>query len=233
MLEDACESLGSKYYNKKIGSFGLASTFSFYFGHHISTIEGGMVSTDDEDLYYSLIMMRSHGWDRDLPKNVIENLRLKYGVTDFKGLYTFYQPGFNLRSTDLQAFIGIKQMDKLDSYVNKRHNNFNSYQEKLKNYNEIEFLSDENHFISNMAYPFVNTNRDVIVDELIKNNIEVRPLIAGDMSTQPMFTERYGEIELPICDYIENFGFYLPNHPNLSSEDINLISDIIIKNSIK
>jgi len=107
LVEDTCESLGSEYDGKKLGSIGDVSTFSFYFGHHISTIEGGMVSTDDEDLYHILLSIRSHGWDRDLPEEKQTALREKYGIDDFRSLYTFYYPGFNLRSTDLQAFIGI------------------------------------------------------------------------------------------------------------------------------
>ena len=231
LIEDACESLGSEYFQQKIGSFGLMSTFSFYFGHHISTIEGGMIATDDDEIYDLLLAMRSHGWDRDLPLTTAKKLQKQYQVSDFKTLYTFYYPGFNLRSTDLQAFIGIKQLDKLDLFVKIRNENFKLYQHKLKNYNRINFIDDNNHFISNMAYPIINENRDIIVEKLKQNNIEIRPLIAGDMSIQPMFTDRYDSVKLPVCDYIEKYGFYLPNHPNLTQENITLISDIIISNS--
>ena len=107
ILEDTCESVGSKFQEKKLGSFGLMSSFSFYYGHHMSTIEGGMVSTNDDEFYEILLSIRSHGWDRDLPETKKILLRKKYKVDDFKALYTFYNPGFNLRSTDLQAFLGI------------------------------------------------------------------------------------------------------------------------------
>ena len=110
LIEDTCESMGSEYNNKKLGTFGDLSTFSFYFGHHMSTIEGGMISTDDEDLYHILLSIRSHGWDRDLPKSKQIELRKKYNISDFRSLYTFYYPGFNLRATDLQAFIGLQQL---------------------------------------------------------------------------------------------------------------------------
>ena len=111
LIEDTCESIGSKYQNKNLGTFGILSTFSFYFGHHMSTIEGGMISTDDEDLYHLLLSIRSHGWDRDLPLLKQNELRKKYDINDFRALYTFYYPGFNLRCTDLQAFIGLRQIN--------------------------------------------------------------------------------------------------------------------------
>ena len=124
LLEDVCESMGSKYNNKYLGSFGFASFFSMYFGHHLSTIEGGFINTNDEDFYHMLLMMRSHGWDRDLPKWKQDELRKEYNCNKFDALYNFYVPGFNLRATDLQAFIGLRAIDKLDSYVVKRTNNF-------------------------------------------------------------------------------------------------------------
>ncbi len=117
LVEDTCESIGSKYNDKMVGTFGKMSTFSFYFGHHISTIEGGMISTNDEELYHILLSVRSHGWDRDLPKETQIKLREKYNINNFRALYTFYYPGFNLRSTDLQAFLGLGQLKKIDQIV--------------------------------------------------------------------------------------------------------------------
>ena len=127
LIEDTCESIGSKYKNKLLGTFGDLSTFSFYFGHHMSTIEGGMISTNNEELYHILLSIRSHGWDRDLPYEKQKTLRNKYGVDDFKSLYTFYYPGFNLRSTDLNAFLGISQLKKIDEITKVRETNFNFY----------------------------------------------------------------------------------------------------------
>jgi len=106
LLEDTCESMGSKSKDKKLGTFGLMSSFSTYFGHHISTIEGGLVSTNDKELYEVLKSIRSHGWDRDASTEYSKELREKWNISDFDALYTFYHSGFNLRSTDLQAFIG-------------------------------------------------------------------------------------------------------------------------------
>ena len=158
LLEDVCESMGSKYEGEYLGSFGYASFFSMYFGHHLSTIEGGFINTDDEDFYYSLLMMRSHGWDRDLPKEIQEKLRKENDISEFDSLYTFYLPGFNLRSTDLQAFIGIRAIDKLDDYTEKRNKNFQLYKSSI-DFNQLNITDRPTDFISNFAYPIVNKNR--------------------------------------------------------------------------
>jgi len=226
LLEDVCESMGSKHDNKYLGSFGFASFFSMYFGHHLSTIEGGFINTNDEDFYYALLMMRSHGWDRDLPKDIQEKLRTENNVNEFDSLYTFYLPGFNLRATDLQAFIGLKAIDKLDEYTKKRNNNFKLYKSLINN-NQLTIKDKKTDFISNFAYPVVNKNRVNIIENLIKNNIEVRPLIAGDMSKKPMWIKNYGEIKLPNCILVNEYGFYIPNHQDLTSEQIEFISNIV------
>ena len=229
LFEDVCESMGSKYKGKFLGSFGLASFFSMYFGHHLSTIEGGFINTNDEDFYHLLLMMRSHGWDRDLPLEKQKSLREKYLVDDFTSLYNFYVPGFNLRATDLQAFIGLRAVDKLDKYCLIRNENFKTYLNSIK-VNELNLKINNNNFISNFAFPIVNQNREKIVNELIKNNIEVRPLIAGNMSNKPMWYEKYGKINLKNCELIDKFGFYIPNHQDLTIDEIQKISKIINEN---
>jgi CDP-6-deoxy-D-xylo-4-hexulose-3-dehydrase len=171
-------------------------------------------------------MMRSHGWDRDLPTEKQEELRLKYGVSEFDSLYNFYVPGFNLRSTDLQAFIGIRAIDKLDKYSTLRNSNFKRYNE-LINVNELNLLQNEGDFVSNFALPIVSKNKKKIVDRLTSEGVEVRPLIAGDMSKKPMWYEIYGKVSLPNCERINEFGFYIPNHQDLSEDQIKLITDII------
>jgi len=226
LFEDVCESMGSKYQGKYLGSFGFASFFSMYFGHHLSTIEGGFINTNDEDFYHLLLMMRSHGWDRDLPKEKQEELRKKYKVSDFDSLYNFYVPGFNLRSTDLQAFIGLRSINKLDKYSKIRNLNFKTYNEFITK-NELLLNEREGDFISNFALPVVSKNKKEIINKLISNGIEVRPLIAGDMSKKPMWYEKFGKPSLPNCEKINEYGFYIPNHQDLTSEQIKFISKII------
>jgi CDP-6-deoxy-D-xylo-4-hexulose-3-dehydrase len=228
LLEDVCESMGSKYNNKYLGTFGLASFFSLYFGHHLSTIEGGFINTDDEELYHMLLMMRSHGWDRDLPDWKQKELRLKYNTSNFESLYNFYVPGFNLRATDLQAFIGLRAIDKLDDYSYKRNKNFFTYKNSISN--ELDISVNDNDFISSFAMPVLSKNRQKIVEELTSNNIEVRPLIAGNIANKPVWYEKYGFIDLPNANLIDKFGFYLPNHQDLKVDDINKIIEIVNKN---
>lgn len=228
LLEDICESMGSKYQGKYLGSFGFASVFSMYFGHHLSTIEGGFINTDDEEFYHALLMMRSHGWDRDLPEWKQKELRDKYNVTKFDALYNFYAAGLNVRSTDLQAFIGIRVIDRLDAYSKKRNENFLFYTQNLLGYSKANIRINQSDFISNFAYPIIHPKRDEIVKELQNNNIEVRPLIAGNIGNKPFWYEKYGKsTNLPNCDLIDKEGFYLPNHQDLTYDDIKKIIKIL------
>jgi CDP-6-deoxy-D-xylo-4-hexulose-3-dehydrase len=226
LLEDVCESMGSKYQNKYLGSFGFASFYSMYFGHHLSTIEGGFINTDDEGFYHQLLMMRSHGWDRDLPEKVQKEIRESYGCSDFEGLYNFYLPGMNVRSTDLQAFIGLRAIDKLDDYSSKRRENFKYYIDNLKS-NILNLKEKENDYVSSFAIPIVNKMRDYIVRDLMDNDIEVRPLIAGNMANKPMW--KGSKENLENCELLDKKGFYIPNHQDLSKKDMDKIINIINK----
>ena len=226
LLEDTCESMGCEYKGKKLGTFGEMSSFSTFFGHHISTIEGGFVSTDDFQLYELLLSLRSHGWDRDLSKDTQKKLQKEWNISEFDAMYTFYYPGYNLRSTDLQAFIGLGQINKLDNWGKKRHMNFSIYQKLIKN-NYWKPKPQSNSFVSNFAYPVIHPNRNKIVEELRKNNIEVRPMICGSMGTQPFYVKKYDELKLPNVSIVDEYGFYIPNHPNLKNDEMELISNII------
>ena len=226
LLEDTCESMGSKYNDKYLGSFGYANFFSMYFGHHLSTIEGGFITTDDEDFYHMLIMMRSHGWDRDLPPWKQDELRVKYNVSGFDSLYTFYVPGFNLRATDLQAFIGLNAIDKLDDYAIKRNKNFQLYKNNIKD-NDLNISDLPTNFISSFAYPIVSKKRNQIIKTLMDEKIEVRPLIAGNMANKPMWYDNYLTPKLNNSSIIDQYGFYVPNHQDLTEKDILKITSII------
>ncbi len=228
LLEDACESMGSKFNGKNLGTFGLMSSFSTYFGHHISTIEGGFISTDDFELYEVLKAIRSHGWDRDLSEDTQSKLREQWGISEFNSLYTFYYSGLNLRSTDLQAFVGLKQIDRLNEISVVRNKNYNIYNELIKNPYWMP-LNREDCFISNFAYPVIHPNRDKIVQSLINNDIEVRPLICGSMGSQPFYVKKYGELKLKNCSIVDVNGFYIPNHPLLEKEEIEFISKTIME----
>jgi len=226
LLEDTCESMGCEYEGQKLGTFGKMSTFSTFFGHHISTIEGGFVSTNDEETHKLLVSLRSHGWDRDLDNKTQTKLQKEWNISEFDAMYTFYYSGYNLRSTDLNAFIGLSQIDKLNDWGEKRATNFKIYQENIKN-DYWKVKSQPNSFISNFAYPVIHPNRDEIVKELQNNNVEVRPMICGSMGTQPFYVKEYGRLELPNVSEVDKYGFYVPNHPKLTADEILFISDII------
>jgi CDP-6-deoxy-D-xylo-4-hexulose-3-dehydrase len=231
LLEDNCESQGTKFKQKKLGNFGLMSSFSTYFGHTMSTIEGGIISTNDDEVYNTLLQLRSHGWDRDLSTEAQKELREKWGVNDFSALYTFYVPGFNLRSTDLQAQIGIKQLDKVDGMINNRYINFLYYKSKLDG--KIWFPTTiDDSYTSNFAIPVItktSEDKERLIKELTDNNISCRPLISGSMGSQPFYKKLYGETLLPNCTIVDERGIYVPNHDKMTKDDIDRICEILLK----
>lgn len=227
LLEDCCESLLSSYNNKYLGSFGLMSCFSFFYSHHITSIEGGMVSTNDDELNEVLTMLRAHGWTRNLPDESKKKYREKYKIDEFNELYTFYYPGFNFRNTNINAFIGIEQLELVDEFVNQRNQNYNFLNLNIKNYFWKPKISD-NGFVSNMAYPIIHPKRDLLVQKLIENEIECRPLVSGSMSSkQPFYTDIYGKSDLPNVSVVDKFGLYIANNPKLNKEDLEHICNII------
>lgn len=226
LIEDSCESVGSLYQGKKTGSFGIASSFSFYFGHHISTIEGGMVCTNDDDLHEVLKSIRCHGWDRDLSEGYRTTLRKKYDIDDFRALYTFYWQGYNLRSTDLQARIGLSQLNKIDDICKKRHNNLLIYDKLIKN-DYWKLPLTDNSYISNFAYPIISPKIDSVAQALQKNNIETRPLICGSIGRQPFWKKMYGETRLPFADIVHDYGLYVPNNHQITEKEITQVATVI------
>jgi len=227
LIEDCCESMGTQYKDKNLGTFGEMSTFSTYFGHHISTIEGGMVCTDDDELYNILVSVRSHGWSRDWDIAKQKEVQQKYDISDFNNLYTFYHVGMNVRSTDLQAFIGLGQLDKLKECFANRNTNFKLYQHKLSD-NRWKVKESPQSFTSNFAYPIIHPRRDKIVGRLSEEGVEVRPLVCGSMNRQPFYLDHVDERqEFPNCDLVYEQGFYVPNNPTMTEDEISYICEII------
>ena len=222
LLEDTCVSMGSRYNGTKLGTFGIMSSFSTFFGHHISTIEGGFVCTDNKELYELLVSLRSHGWARESSVETQFKLQQEWDVTDFDSLYTFYYPGYNVRSTDLQAYIGLTQIDKLNDWGELRESNYESYQELIDNdYWKPKY--NMNNFTSNFAYPIIHPKRDDIVKNLQDSDIETRPMVCGSMGTQPFYVKKYGRLELPNVTTVDKYGFYVPNHPKLTESEIKFV----------
>lgn len=231
LLEDACAALGARYADgTMVGKVGDMSSFSFYFGHQLSTIEGGMVNTDSKELYDLLIMLRSHGWLKDLDKETYDNAIKEAGVDDFHKPFTFFVPGFNLRSTDLQAFIGIRQVDKAEWVSERRNANHLRYAHNLKGWVEFQDWGKNMPVsISFGALAKSKEERTDIVKALVENGVETRIFSAGNLGRHPFWTKEYGAFENELSDRIHSTGFFLPNDPTLTEEDVDFISDVVKK----
>ena len=238
LIEDNCESVGSVRGQKVAFKFasGLMGSYSFYFSHQISTIEGGMIHTDDTELYNLLKMLRNHGMSRDADEATQKRLREEWGVDDFMDLFTFYVPGFNVRPTDLQAFIGLEQLGRLDYISQCRFENFKVYRDIIERAGMWVPKYAWFDIVSNLAYPIIVTfddgsaipdKRDNIVKRLREHDIETRPIIAGSMGDQPFYKKEYGEKFLPNADKVQRHGLYVPNHPGLTISDIHEICRVI------
>lgn len=232
LLEDACAAIGAEYRGKKVGTFGDMGSFSFYFGHQMSTIEGGMISTNNQEFRNLMLMGRSHGWSKDLDRDVHNRLVKKYEVDDFHSPFVFYVPGYNLRSTDLQAYIGLGQLEKLDWFIGRRNENHARYLSHL--YGKLDFQKSPHPdskicSISTGALAQNTEQRRRIVSALVQNGIETRIFSAGNLGLHPFWYEKYGKASFPMADRIHHCGFFLPNHPSLTTEQVDFISDVVLK----
>ena len=231
LMEDACAATGSRYDGQLLGTFGEISTFALYFGHHISTIEGGLVCTSDEELHDVLLHIRSHGWAKDLEPVKETQAACRYDVIEFNRPFTFYYPGFNVRSTDLNARIGLSQMEKIDHVVTRRIENDKIYRSRFMDAAGFHCQQNDRGTICSISFAALASSvehRERIAQVLRENNVETRPLGGGNMSRQPFWSERYGTTVFPVADRIHETSFQLPNHPGLDAEDINYICDTVL-----
>jgi CDP-6-deoxy-D-xylo-4-hexulose-3-dehydrase len=252
IIGDYCEAYGSKYKNILLGAEGdFCSTFSTYYGHHLSTIEGGMICTNSDEIYENLLIMRSHGWLRELDKSQKEKYSMEI-KSDFHEAYTFFSPGYNLRSTDLQAYMGIRQLDKSDNVCNTRNLLFNRYLSNMTGSGLwVPQVSDDD-FVSAFAYPIIlpkNGDVEKTYKVLLENEVQSRPLISGSMPAQPVRWSGGGcplffsgeELDewkkniyklYPKSKIVDNKGMYVPCHPGMTVEDVDRICDIIKKENL-
>lgn len=235
LIEDNCESLGTIYKGEKLGNYGLASTFSFFVGHHMSTIEGGAVCCDDEDLWIMLNMVRAHGWDRNLPEKYQTRLRSEFQVSSsFYAKYTFYELAYNLRPMEINAFIGNVQLKFIDEIIKIRNKNFFKIAPilyvKTDKYHSIKYSHID--LLSNFAIPLI-CRSEKIRDELIekcKDKIEIRPVVGGNMTEQPFFI-KYAPDSAKLLNnsnatLIHRQGLYFGNNPELTDQEIKQIIHI-------
>ena len=222
LIEDCCESHGATYGNKRVGSIGDVSCFSFYFGHHMTTIEGGMISTNSFEIYELARMFRSHGMTRE----VSEETHKKYAKPDVNPLFTFAVPGYNMRSTELNAVLGLEQIQRLDNNISARCKNLDIWLQNLDSrlYYVDFFLKGS----SNYALPLIlnknNNNMKAVCKILEEEKVEYRLGTAGggNQARQP-YLERYEYKvvgNLNTTNYIHDYGLYIGNHPELKEEQI-------------
>ncbi len=238
LLEDNCESLGTVYKGKKLGNYGYASTFSFYVGHHMSTIEGGAICTDSETFATMLRLVRAHGWDRNLSLGKQNKIRDKHKVNStFYSRYTFYDLGYNLRTTEINGFLGNTQLPYLKEIIPKRRRNFIRIANAIYSREDLYYPISFEHidFISNFAVPLICKSKS-IRDALVKRCeglIEIRPIVGGDITQQPFF-KRYMPKNLAIlkdsnAKLIHEQGLYFGNNPELTEKEIQFISHFFNK----
>ncbi|NBN95064.1 MAG: aminotransferase class I/II-fold pyridoxal phosphate-dependent enzyme, partial [Verrucomicrobia bacterium] len=195
VIEDACEALGSEYKGIKTGALSLAGSFSFYYGHHISTIEGGAITTSDDKLYSVMLSIRSHGWSRDVPETDRQAWKKEFAIDDFREFYSFYYAGYNLRSTDLNAYLGRLQLKRLPEIAKVRARNFELYRQALP---EFWSQSSEGGFVSSFSFGTYAKNRLEVSKHLLAQGVECRPLVCGSMGRQPFWIKKHGVTHLPV-----------------------------------
>ncbi len=233
-FEDNCESLGSKVGETLLGNFGQASTFSFFVGHHMSTVEGGMICTDDQELYKALTMGRAHGWDRNLNPEDQQQLRDKHGIDEFYSRYTFYDLAYNARPSEINGFLGNQQVQYFDEIVEHRHKNFLSFSKAMAKNNDF-FTYDLGHMstVSNFAMPIIckdNSKAQKYKQKFTDAGVEIRPVIAGNMTKQPFYQKYTRDVEpCPNSDIVHANGFYFGNNAEMNADEVKTLQGLLEK----
>ena len=229
LIEDCCESHGATHkdnlgFTSKVGTFGDISNFSFYFGHHITTIEGGIVCTDDVELYNYAKLFRSHGMTREASSNLQEYYQIRY--PELNPLFTFAVPGYNMRNQEFNAVLGLEQLKRLNFNVDKRSENIGIWLDNLDS--SKVFVDYDQNGNSNFALPLILQNKDsdlfkmcctLLEDEKIEYRVGTAG--GGNQARQP-YLEKYSVVshELENVNHIHDYGLYVGNHPELTSEQI-------------
>ena len=234
LIEDVCESHGAKFKKKKLGNFGIISNFSFYYAHHLSTIEGGMICTNNKKIYEICRMIRSHGMLRECGNISLEKKLIK-NYNQLSPKFIFMHPGYNMRNNEISAVLGINQLKRLDSNNQKRNQNLLFF---LKNLSpDLYFKGYDLKGISNYAFPLILNKskshlRDKLEIKMKKFGIEFRRGNAGggNQIRQPYlkkFTRNINLKNYPVVDHVHFYGYYIGNYPTLKKDKIRKILDII------
>ncbi len=214
LLEDNCESMGATFRGKQAGTFGLAGTYSTFYSHHMATMEGGVIVTDDTNFYFTLLSLRAHGWTRDQPPES------PFYLDDdpFKNLFRFVVPGYNLRPLEIEAAIGVEQLKKLPGFIEERRRNAQLFVEAFGNlpYVRIQQETGESSWFgfSLVLRGALKSRRKEVVEALRAAGIECRPIVAGNFLRNPVI-EKLNYVarhEIVVADEIDNDGLFIGNH---------------------
>jgi CDP-6-deoxy-D-xylo-4-hexulose-3-dehydrase len=232
LLEDNCESMGSMFNGRYAGTFGLMGTFSSFFSHHIATMEGGCILTDDEEIYHILLCLRAHGWTRNLPdKNHVTGIKSK---DDFEESFKFVLPGYNVRPLEMSGAIGREQLKKLPKFIEVRKENSKIFKDLFHN-NDDFIIQKEIGTSSWFGFSMIikensNLDRKSLIDLLTKKGIDTRPIVTGNFVKNKSVLKHFNyEVfgNLYNADYLENRGFFIGNsHIDLFAE-INYLNSVL------
>jgi len=216
VIEDNCESLGARYEGQAAGTFGAMGTYSFFFSHHMSTMEGGMVTTDDEELYHVMLCLRAHGWTRNLPKyNRVTGVK---SDDPFEESFKFVLPGYNLRPLEMEAALGTEQLKKLPGFIAQRRRNAAAVVGVLSNHPELlvqrEIGSSSWFGFSLVIRPGSVWTRKTLIERLGALGFECRPIVTGNFAKNPVMRLFEHSIPFPLknADHIDALGLFIGNH---------------------
>ncbi len=229
IIEDNCESMGAKLDGKFTGTFGLMGTFSSFFSHHIATMEGGMVLTDDEEYYHILLCLRAHGWTRNLPdKNHVSNKSDEW----FEESFRFVLPGYNVRPLEMSGAIGIEQLKKLPSFIDMRRENAQVFIKLFKNDDRFiiqKEIGESSWFGFSLIINDKSISRKSIIKLLGNNNIDCRPIVTGNFTrNQVMKYFNYSiHNNLDNADKLHDSGLFVGNSHTDLTKELNYLKRII------
>jgi CDP-6-deoxy-D-xylo-4-hexulose-3-dehydrase len=230
ILEDNCESMGAEYKSKQTGTFGIMGTFSTFFSHHMATMEGGFVVTNDEELYHILLSLRAHGWTRNLPK---ENKVCTKSDDWFTESFRFVLPGYNVRPVEMSGAIGIEQLKKLPNFLAKRRENAKLFVELFSNHPDFIIQKD----ICNSSWfgfsliikPTSKLKREDVVKKLMDAKIDCRPIVTGNFTKNDVM--KYFDYtihnELKNADYLHENGLFVGNHQIGLENEIKYLAEVL------
>lgn len=229
VMDDVCESHGVEIGGKKVGSNSLGATYSFYFGHHMTTVEGGMVSTNNDDLYNLMKMKRSHGMSR-------ESVNPRYYSTQYPLMdpqFLFITDGYNFRNHEIPAVLGSAQLKRLDSMINKRRRNYRKFLEILADHEDKFYLPYQLSDNSNFAFPLVSKKQlthNILKNKLDAAGIEKRPIVSGNLLDHPFlkgYKLEYTAKDETNVSILQNRGLYVGNNHFVGDKELSMLKDVL------